>query len=267
MAWVFAGRVMWSTFADWNPQLRLDSVRGGVAHFEGAGDLVNHIMTAVHEGWACTAIGLHAEAALILRRCLAVAEARDLGFIIDFARLHLAGALATAATIDEAVAIAIEARDGLFAKGNWMEGGAAHGQLAELLLMAGDVPAAEREARAGAESLRRAPPRRRAVLATLARVLLAQGRATEALEVAREALVLVPPERSVEGDGRLRLALAETLAATGDLGAARAAIEDARARLSADAAGIREPAMRDSYLAIAEHARTLALAAELGAGS
>jgi hypothetical protein len=69
MAWVFAGRVMWSTFADWNPQLRLDSVRGGVAHFEGAGDLVNHIMTAVHEGWACTAIGLHAEAALILRRC------------------------------------------------------------------------------------------------------------------------------------------------------------------------------------------------------
>jgi len=57
------------------------------------------------------------------------------------------------------------------------------------------------------------------------------------------------------------LALAEALDATGDRDAARAAIADARVRLERRADRLGDPGWRASFLAIADSARTLELAA------
>jgi hypothetical protein len=60
------------------------------------------------------------------------------------------------------------------------------------------------------------------------------------------------------GESLLRLAFAQALAAAGQDKGAKAALEDARARLKARAEAIRDPQTRHAYLDIAEHRATLA---------
>jgi len=97
---------------------------------------------------------------------------------------------------------------------------------------------------------------------TLADVLLARGRATEALIEAREAIALLASlGKAEDGEALARLALAEALFATGDHAEARAAIAEAQHRLLAAAARIEDPGRQRTFLEnVPENARTLSLA-------
>jgi hypothetical protein len=143
-----------------------------------------------------------------------------------------------------------------------------------ILGLGGLLEGAEREARAAVEILAIAPPARAYALAILAQALLAlrsQGDraprpaaelAAEALGVACEAMALLESLGFLEeGETLVRLAHAESLAATGNVAAARTAIATARSKLVARAAKIKDESRRKSFLErVPENARTLALA-------
>jgi hypothetical protein len=103
------------------------------------------------------------------------------------------------------------------------------------------------------------------VLATLAMLRLAGGRAEEALAATEDAVARMA---AMGGCGLfrgafVRLAHAEALHATGAHDAARRAIAEARGRLLAIAGAIADPDYRRSFLEhVPENARTLALARE-----
>ena len=100
------------------------------------------------------------------------------------------------------------------------------------------------------------------VAAVLARSLLAQGRAHDALAAAREAHTLLESLGTIEeGEVMVRLAYAEALAANGQAEAFAQAITKARDQLLAKAGRISDPAGQERFLtAIVVNARTLALA-------
>jgi predicted Ser/Thr protein kinase/tetratricopeptide (TPR) repeat protein len=136
--------------------------------------------------------------------------------------------------------------------------------LAEVARREGDLGAAEREARAALAQHASFPLGAMALQVLLADVLLAQGRAAEALAEVEE------PRRSLEAQGgrgfraaRTRLVVAEALAATGAGDEARRSLSVARAHLLATATQIGDEARRRSFLDhVPENARTLALAEE-----
>lgn len=148
--------------------------------------------------------------------------------------------------------------------------GASLEYLALIRLEAGDITGAERAARealavASAEPV--LPLNRAESNAILARTLLAAGRANDALALARSALEELEALGGIDdGEAIIRLTLAEALAATGDRTAAAAAVGRARDRLLERSDAISDPALRASFLGrVPENARTLAMAAELGA--
>jgi tetratricopeptide (TPR) repeat protein len=143
--------------------------------------------------------------------------------------------------------------------------GRGHWSLADVLLRAGELEAAEVEIQTALGILRMASridvP---GALTTLAALRLAQGRAGEALAAAREAL---DTYRSMGGfsfrAAFMRLIHAECLESSGDHAAAVLAITEARARVLANADKIRDPAYRRSFLeGVPENRRTLELARE-----
>jgi tetratricopeptide (TPR) repeat protein len=133
--------------------------------------------------------------------------------------------------------------------------------LAEVLHRMGEFDAAEREL---ALALAMAIPHERpGALGTLSRLRLAQGRPTEALAAAQDALAR---DAAMGGCGMfrgafVRLAHAEALHATGAHEAAAGAIARARDRLHTIAGKIADPDYRASFLSyVPENAQTLALA-------
>jgi hypothetical protein len=117
-------------------------------------------------------------------------------------------------------------------------------------------------ARAAIEILAAVPPTRCYALAALAHVLLAAGRAGDALAASGEAFGLLEVLGGIDdGESFVRLTHAEALAAAGDPGGGRRALADARARLQARAERLSDAASRQSFLEqVPENARTLALA-------
>jgi hypothetical protein len=144
---------------------------------------------------------------------------------------------------------------------NPFDEGRGHWALAEVLRRTGELDAAEREVQAALAQA--VPLERPSVLATLAALRLAQGRAEDAVTAAEDATAQCA---TVGGCGMfrgafIRLTRAEALHATGAHEAARNAIADARARLLAMADKICDPSYRHSFLhGVPENARTLALA-------
>ena len=139
------------------------------------------------------------------------------------------------------------------ARGRWA--------LAEALRRDGDLDGAEREIQVALAMA--VPLEQPGVLATLAALRLAQGRAREALAAAEDAMARC----SVMGGcgmfrgAFLRLAHAEALHATGAHEAARSAIAQARARILVIVGKIADPDHKTSFLEhVPENARTLALA-------
>ncbi|WP_437720526.1 hypothetical protein [Sorangium sp. So ce861] len=145
------------------------------------------------------------------------------------------------------------------ARGRWL--------LAEVLRRAGDLDAANHEVQAAIATLEQVCPLDvPGALATLSALRLAEGRPDEAVAAAAEGLSRYASMRMCSHFFRgsyLRLVHVESLEASGRHAEARAALAEARSRLHAIAAPIREPAYRSSFLeGVPENRRTLALASE-----
>ncbi|AKT40315.1 serine/threonine-protein kinase PknK [Chondromyces crocatus] len=177
-------------------------------------------------------------------------------------RLHLAFALAEQGRLDEGVEEARALAGSLSARSDWLVQGNAWLLAAQLSTRRGDVTAAEEAAMKGRELTRASPIDAAWADAVLAGVRLAQGRAEEAVALARAALqgsetlevthVLLLGERGL---------LAEALAAAGDVEGARAVIAEARDELLRRAARIEDPALRRSFVeGVSAHARIVARA-------
>ena len=104
----------------------------------------------------------------------------------------------------------------------------------------------------------------KSALAVLGRILLTSGTPGRAEPSAREAMDALDALGGVEeGESYVRLAFAESLEASGDREAARAAIAAARVRILERAAMIHDPAWKESFLQlVSENARILELARE-----
>jgi tetratricopeptide (TPR) repeat protein len=204
-------------------------------------------------------LGAHARAVELLESIPAADT--TLAEISSLRRITLSWLYADRGTLDEARALVTAIRELCRAhrdplgeaRGAWV--------LAEVLRRTGDLDGAEREIEA-ARALAM-PLDQPGMLATLAAVRLAQGRAADALALADDAVARTTAMGGcgLFRAGFVRVVHAEALHATGRHDAARRAIADAHARLIAIAGKIADPGHRTSFLeAVPENARTLALA-------
>ncbi len=205
-------------------------------------------------------LGAHARAVELLESCPAADT--TLGETGTMRRLALSWLYADRGALDEARALAIQVCE--FCRAHHDRLGEARGSwfLAEVLRWSGDLDGAEREIQA-AQAMAM-PLDQPGMLAALAALRLAQGRAADALAVAEDAMARCAAMGgcSLFRGAFVRLVHAEALYATGAHDAARAVLADARARLFAIADKIPEPDYKASFLErVPENARTLALAA------
>jgi hypothetical protein len=196
-----------------------------------------------------------------LRQNLARALRLDEPVPLTYVRVYLARLLAQTAPphgLDEPEQLARE----VIATRNASLTMTAHGVLAEIRRRQGDLAGAEREARIGSEVAQPFPGYAAEITAIHASILLAQGRAGEALAVA-DAAVRQIERLDIEGSGEidLRLSLVEARDATGQVEEARAALADILPRLKKRLDDIPEPAARERYLTnVPANVRVVALA-------
>jgi eukaryotic-like serine/threonine-protein kinase len=231
----------------------------------------NHSVAIESRGnvaYAWLSVGQYGEAEQKLRDCVTRAEELGLRSTAAVAKQNLGLALERQGKLEEARTIETEALAELRAQGDLRFQSACQYYIATILLRAGDLDGAEREARLAVESARALPPSHAEALGTLARVLLARGgRDGEALAVARQGMQILETLGSLdEGEPLLRLVHARALHATGEVEEARTAIGASCRILFARAARITDPAWRASYLErVAENEETLELAKAWGA--
>jgi eukaryotic-like serine/threonine-protein kinase len=174
----------------------------------------------------------------------------------------LANVLAFQGSFAEARACGIEACTVTRAHNDRRFQGSAEAYLSVTEYLAGNYTLAESYARDAMATWEAVPLIRPFAVAQLARALVAQGRADEALPHAREAFAELEKLGGVDdGEATIRLALAESLLANNDREAGHAAVASAAKWLLARADKIDEPAYRESFLTrIPEHRRILELA-------
>jgi hypothetical protein len=209
--------------------------------------------------YTCVLLGAHERAEQVLRELLAEAERLALPRLLAVSRSTLGLVRGHLGAFGEAEALERVALTEAQAEGDPSMMGRCHQYLCMIRLLAGDPHGAE------ADALRALAVEDRSLrtvsLALLARALLEQARGAEALTVASQARDVLNRGGVVDREGLVRLAWCEALHASGDERGARAAIQEAEARLRARADKIADPALRSSFLRhVPEHARTFALA-------
>ena len=237
-----------------------------IVAFEGAGDLRSACLHTMNAGYAKMTLGAHAAAEVTLRGALATADRLGLPSVATVVRQNLGITLAHRGALHEARAVETLAIEGATQQGDTLTAATSRIYLAEILALARNFDAAERQLLAAFDALTTEPPIRAHALAVLARVRLALGRKAEAVAAATEAMQLLNELGTMpEGEAAVLLAYAEALRATGDVTGARSTIRDARARLNARAEKITGEDLRKSFLEkVPAHARTVELARELG---
>ncbi len=239
-----------------------DTVRG----FEQTDNWRHRCMIESYRAKALMDLGDRESAEAALRANLEMAERRGEALGLDYARVYLARSLAFTGApeaLDEAERLA----RGVVSSNNATLAGVAHAALARIALRRGDLATADAESLLACEQARPFPGYSWDIAALRSRVLLALGRAAEARAVSEEALALLEHLR-LEGYGEidLRLAVAETREAVGELEAARDMLRVAVKRLRLRVLDIPAGTARDRYLDEVEtNARLCALAkAHLG---
>jgi tetratricopeptide (TPR) repeat protein len=242
----------------------LDGFLAALAANEETGDRRNACVNRSNVGFILAELGDFEGAEDALRPALADGDRLGLHDVTTAVLQNLGYALAYRGQLDEARAYEQRAVDAFARAGDPRMEGLARTYLAKIALLSGDPSAAEREASTAVRLLQIAPPLRAAAVAVLARALLEQGRATEALPVARDAFATLEALGMIEeGDSLVRLVHAEALAAVGRSEEFAKAIACACAHLRARAAKISDAAWRERFLAaVPDNARTLALAGE-----
>jgi hypothetical protein len=245
-----------------DPAAALRFTELSIPSFAYTGDRRNACLGRVNAAHALLQLGEEVQAERAVRSALADAERMGLANVSALGRQNLAAALLREGALEEARSAALQAIAAFAAQSNRRQEGRSRVYLAEILAAAGDLEGAEREARAAVACVGSIPPLSAFALGVLARVLLARERGRAALAHAREGMALCDALAGMEeGEARLRLALAESLDATGDRAAADRAVRAAYERLQARAGRIDDAARRATFLArVPEHARTVELA-------
>jgi tetratricopeptide (TPR) repeat protein len=252
---VASARAMFA-FMTGNVEMHQVERQAAIVAFEQTG----HARRACHERcWLAVAtmdVGAHAQARELLGAVLAEAQRLELRLVEAAAKYCLGTTLSRLGAIAEALEVARSAVADFVEQGDARRIASSRAALADVLLLAGDLDRAEQEARRAVETGR--APWSWYFMATLADVLVARGRAAEALEVARVAHAPLDSGEHVIGEAKIRLVFGEALAATGDIARARDVIAIARDRLLARAARISDPDLRRSFLErVPENERTL----------
>jgi tetratricopeptide (TPR) repeat protein len=212
-------------------------------------------------GDALKEVGAYAAASRVLDDTVKIAERLGYEEVKQGALQNLGltrareGSLADGLAIERAAAAAFERR------GDRRMLGGSKLYLAIMLLGAGDLEQAEANARDACSAFADVPSLLHVANAALARVLVARGRAREAVADVRAAVEFLDGGgRMEEGEALVRLAWAEALVALGDADNAKTAIVAARRALLERASRIGNETYRKSFLeAVPEHARTTEL--------
>ena len=247
---------------DDDPRLLYQVFVRAVACFEAAGNLRQACLQRVTIAQACVRLGAHNEAERTARMALAESERLGLTSALATAQHMLGLTLVRQEMLPEALDVLRAAIASFIVVDDQHMEAATRIYAAEAYRRAGDLEAAEAEARRAVAVLGRFPTYIPQARATLADALLAQGRAEEAIEEAQRGFDLLASLGHVEeGDVYVRVVHADALHAAGRPDAARAAIAATRDRVLATAARIDDEAWRRSFLDdVPENARTLALA-------
>jgi tetratricopeptide (TPR) repeat protein len=216
----------------------------------------------MNAGYAQMTLGVYARAETTLRAALAAAERLGLATVASPIRQNLGLVLALRGSLHEARATETSALDMALEQGDAHVAALSHAYLAQILVMARNYWAAEREARAALELIEGDPSASSYALAMLASALLGTGKRVEALDTALEAVATVEKlDTAAEEDAHARLVHAEARWENGDVDNARLSIARAASRLRARARRIGDRSLRRSFLEnVPVNARTLALA-------
>jgi len=212
-------------------------------------------------------LGAYPEAEASCEEARRVAVQLKIPYGVNAATMALGRILLARGRCAEARALAAGVVEAAVASRNGRQAGIARAVLALVLLETGEIDEARAEAAAAAEAAGPYPSLRAGCEAILAQALLRQGRAEEALALARRASAVAERQGSLDDEhARVRLVLAEALHACALLDEARAAITAARAWLHTQADTLDAPDLRHKFLYfVPEHARILALAEAWGA--
>ena len=205
-------------------------------------------------------LGAYADAEHELRASLSGAERMGLAYVVTGALHNLGLTLCRQRRFDEAVEMEQRAIEGAATQGDRRLEGAARVYLAMIHAEQGSFALAEREARVALGVLDDVPPVRVHAKAVLADALRNQGRASEAVSLANDAMTELERIGGIEeGDALVRIVWAECLRDAADARAGDA-VRDAADRLMRRAKSIGDEAVRARFLdAIPENARTLAV--------
>jgi hypothetical protein len=228
---------------------------------ERAGDLRSACDHRAGVAYGYMLLGAYAESEQQFRACLDEAKQLGLGTVTAMMKNNLGLVLARREKLHEARVVEGEALASYLAQGDLRMGSACRSYLSTIALLAGDLDAAEREARESVAMCEKIPPCLAEALAALANVVLAHGgRDAEALEIAtRSKAILTELGMVDEGDAAIRLVHAEALHACGRPDEARAAIAVACDELRARAEKIGDERWRRSFLEqVPENARSFA---------
>jgi tetratricopeptide (TPR) repeat protein len=228
-----------------------------VEAFASAGMVRNACLQRCNVGNTYMHFGLYHQAEQVTRAAVLVGEPMRLNFIAP-ARVNLGLALARLGDLDQALTIETAALEQCARHGNRRFEAYARIYRAEILRLAGDLGSAEEEAARAVRAGDAAPGPRAYAFGMLGDVLLARGRATEALAAANEAMgILGGLDGLEEGEFLIRVVHVLALKATGATDRAGAHARVARQRLLDQADKITEPAWRQSFLEnVPENART-----------
>jgi eukaryotic-like serine/threonine-protein kinase len=231
--------------------------------FARAGDVRNACLQRANYGAACLEVGDWKAAEGALRPAIVEAERMGAKHIVSSAQRDLGYALARSGRVDEAKGLLEEAVAEFAAHGDRRLEGVGHDELSYILLLLGDLENAETHARSAVEGLSMAPAYLCHAQAALARILLTRGKIDEALEHARAGRALLTEVGVLEeGEGLIRLVLAQALHAAGKVDEARATLMDAANEVRRKAASITDADVQLLFLAIPEHIQTFELEKE-----
>jgi tetratricopeptide (TPR) repeat protein len=229
---------------------------------ERAGSLRQAAIQMGNAGFAALEAGAYAAAEPVLRQALALAETLGVANVISGILANLGVALYRLGRLDEAHELVTQSIAAFHAQGDARLEGSSRAHLADVLAARGDLVGALAAAQEAARGLTIVPPLLAGALARVAALLLASGRVRDALSTASAASAILESLGGAleEGESIVRLVHARTLREAGDQAAAARAIADAKDSILARAEKITDAEWRRTFLAIPEHAETLALA-------
>jgi tetratricopeptide (TPR) repeat protein len=240
----------------------LAQTQASVGAYERAGDAGRAVLQRNNVAGVLIGMGAYAEAKAILVEVSAACDRLGLTSLKPMCRMNLGLSAAHLGDDTQARAILQQAIAELCASDDRRLEAEARADLARVLGRIGELELAAHEAEKAVELAADIPTARGYALAHRAQVALARDRRADALADARAAIAILEHDGldRTDGEALVRLIHAQALEAAGERDAARAAIAHARARVEANAARIRDPAWRTSFVErVADNAATVAL--------